>query len=97
MDADILIQAIEDADYVARDYSGRNMYGKRCVGFTCDDLFAAGVKLTLAVDEEHREELAELYSQTDSMGRYEIILYFPGVAWPEGRYHDEEDEDEDAA
>jgi hypothetical protein len=93
-----LIQAIEEAGYEARSYSGRCMYGKSCVGVTCGrtEAFSLGVKVGAALAASGEEEaessvdaLADLWVQTDSMG-HDMIVYFPGVAW-----ESEEDESED--
>lgn len=101
MDADRLIEAIEEAGFTARDYSGRGMYGRVCVGFTTGDLFKAGVAVAmaaaLAADEGEERgamlDLQDLSVRTDQMG-FDVIVYFPGVAWPEGRAREDE---EDAA
>lgn len=37
MNSERLIELIEEAGYEPREYSGRGMYGKYCVGFTTDD------------------------------------------------------------
>jgi hypothetical protein len=88
IDAGTLIRAIEAAEFEPQSYSGRGMYGKRCVGFVTDgDLFSAGAAVAAAlVDQDlaHRvEDLAELGVSRDSMG-HDTIVYFRGVPWPEG-------------
>lgn len=96
MDAEKLIEAIEDAGYEARSYSGRGMYGRECVGVVVGVAgFRLGAELAksvayLAEDDVHEalDELAELSVSQDSMG-HDVVVYFPGVPWPEGR--DEED------
>jgi len=96
MDAKRLIQAIEDAEFTPRSYSGRGMYGRTCVGFTADGSpFQAAVALSLALQDDGLiPELESLHSATDAMG-FGIIIYFPGVPWPDE--DEDEDEDEDAA
>jgi hypothetical protein len=98
-----LIQAIEDAGYEARSYSGRGMYGKSCVGVVCgrNESFALGVKIAMTLQasgeedaESSVEALADLWVQTDSMG-HDMIVYFPGIAWEQ--QDEDEDEDEEAA
>lgn len=101
MDADKLIEILEDAGYEPQSYSGRGMYGKECVGVVVESGrggFRLGAELAksaayLAEDEEDvhtvLSELAELSVSTDAMG-FDVIVYFPGVAWPE---QDEQDED----
>jgi len=96
MKSRVLIQAIEEAGYQARSYSGRGMYGKSCVGVTCGwaEAFTLGVKVgAVLASEDSAEALADLWVRTDSMG-HDMIVYFPGVAWDED---EDEDEDEVAA
>ena len=66
------------------DYSGRGMYGSHCFGLvfggTCGQFFSAFLQ-NLDEDElEIKQELADLFDemQTDSMGRWDTIYYFPG-------------------
>lgn len=92
----VLIEAIEEAGFTARSYSGRGMYGKACVGVHLDqgtDGFTLGFTLaarmacalTSSVDEgtECLEALAGLRVEPDSMGRGGIV-YFPRMEWPSG-------------
>lgn len=99
----ILVQAIEEAGYEARSYSGRGMYGAYCVGVTCgrNEAFSLGVKVAMALQatgeedaESSVEALADLRVATDSMG-HDMIVYFPGVAWVDAE-SEEEDEEEAA-
>lgn len=100
MKQSILVQAIEDAGYEARSYSGRGMYGAHCVGVTCgrSEAFSLGVKIAVALQatgeedaESSVEALADLRVATDSMG-HDMIVYFPAVLWAEDS-KDEEDHD----
>lgn len=80
--------AIDDADTDARaDYSGRAMYGSRCIGFTIDSDAPAwlrlGAELTWCFD--HVPSLKGVNvdglvrsARWDSMGRDQVIVYFPG-------------------
>ena len=75
-----------------RSYSGRAMYGDRCIAVTGDDLdmFALGVAMADAARNECGEDEARLHlllgelkrvsSRTDSMGRG-TVLYWPRLAW----------------
>lgn len=77
MDAQELIDAIEDAGFEARDYSGRAMFGSVCVGVDLDsdgDLW----RLATALGEAGINVGAP---RTDSMGRG-IIAYWPSIKWP---------------
>jgi|SRR6478752_2189543 len=84
-----IIEAIENCGETPTDYSGRGMYGKRCLGVVCDnpmatllsilDSFASGAN-ELSEVQELIQELGR--PQTDSMG-LSSILYFPDVKWQE--------------
>lgn len=91
-----LIQLIKDAGYEPYPYSGRGMYGHRCVGLTCHkiqeaiaDLFETCmnqdmdefVKSVNQVMQEH-QELCQIIkdSQYDNLG-FSEVLYFPTVSW----------------
>ena len=69
-----------DAVDVRTDYSGRGMYGDKCLGFTVSDQrtafrLVAGMSAVLGIDETL--DITRKAS-TDSMGR-DMIVYFPGV------------------
>lgn len=88
MDADKLIKALREGDFKVRDYSGRGMGDRRCVGVYLErgqSPFAVGAVAALALGEE----VLDLGVRQDSMGMG-VILYFPGILWPEG----ETDEDD---
>lgn len=89
-----LCNAIESAGYKPRSYSGRGMYGKRCLGVTCNntsnvvldilpELLIGGID-DADVPSEFIEEACELLrnARTDSMGRGAII-YWPEIEWEE--------------
>lgn len=89
-----LIEALEEAGYEPRSYSGRGMYGRTCVGVTTDRYtpeFKLGVDVALAasamfddMDElvSFLEDLSGEGCSTDSMG-LGTITYFPSIPWPE--------------
>lgn len=100
-----ICDADPDSYSLYKDYSGRGMYGKKCVGVTC----GSAMKLAAAVMEEcaglvgdedfDMSEIADDFrrASTDSMGR-DMIVYFPGVEWEGEDEDDGEDEsDEDDA
>jgi hypothetical protein len=71
-------------DDLRTGYSGRGMYGKTCIGFTADDIYAvADVLATVARKDEQLGECLRKHVRTDSMGRSRLIVYFPGVEAPE--------------
>jgi hypothetical protein len=86
---------LEKSDIETRSYSGRNMYGKVCLGVTIDrsglGSFIASVIENL--DMDHVEDISDAFRgmATDSMGMGQIV-YFPSVPYEEG---DEDAEDEE--
>lgn len=88
MDGATLIDLLEAAGYFARSYSGRAMYGARCVGVDLDDageLFKLGVKIGLASVGSQVELARDLAApNTDGMGRG-IIAYWRWIPWPADR------------
>ena len=75
-----------DGSYLTLDYSGRGMYGDRCIGVVCADPVGLAVELGIELGrsvESGRvsEEIAEAFQrpQIDSMGRSQII-YWPRLA-----------------
>lgn len=85
--AERLIEALENAGYLPRSYSGRGDYGSRCVavdsGPDSDDIdpFRLAVDLN---EELEPDELASLRPSYDSMGRGKVV-YFRSLKWPKGR------------
>jgi hypothetical protein len=71
MKAETLIETIEATGREVRSYSGRGMYGRRCVGVS----LGRG---------DYGSALPEEGQKRDSLGLGEIV-YWPSVAWPEGR------------
>lgn len=88
------IETALNGDGEIRAYSGRNMYGKSCLGIVSDD----PVKCLLALarnlmDMDERDTLTmlvETWNRQDSMGRNATVTYFPNLAMD-----DDEDMDED--
>jgi hypothetical protein len=85
------IDALEDADYTSKPYSGRGMFGKSCVsvsGGGRDDEDNPPVSAwEIAKDlftERWDGEFDNLPApQQDSLG-LGIVLYWPSYQWPEG-------------
>lgn len=75
---------VEDEDYnpLRFDYSGRGMYGERCLGFTgsVGDLFQFAVRLA-ELDQDLATDLGDAGMRSDSMGRSEIF-YWPSFGLP---------------
>ena len=99
MDKHPLQQAIEDAGFECREYSGRGMYGKQCLAVDIDrgssigDM-VAGILESRDGDEDDTAEIADGFRslQSDAMG-LGIIYYFPVV--PYVSEEEEADADED--
>ena len=103
MKAGLLVAAAEAAGLDVRSYSGRGMYGRKCVGIDIDTRNGAwlvATQLALAIVEMSDDpgldiaELADLDVHTDSMG-LGTIVYFPTVAWDPVYDEDEEEEDDE--
>jgi hypothetical protein len=98
--ASLTIDAIRDAGYAVRKYSGRFMYGECCVGLIVprdDSPFSAGVAVSRelnAVAALNDVAFALPDSRTDSMG-LDAIVYFPSMAWPDGVDDDDDDDVDD--
>ena len=77
-------------------YSGRAMYGKRCVSISGDSISEWGLAIALASAAPHYG--VDVYDipepNTDSMGR-SFIMYWPQIEWPEGRQDRQWDEDDE--
>ena len=88
-DIQSLVSDIDDAEL--RSYSGRNMYGKECLGIDMESMTDA-FRFALSVQDS---DLAFILSRPvfDNMGRG-IIVYFPNVEAPEGIDNDEDDDED---
>jgi len=87
-------EIIENAGYECRNYSGRGMCGKYCLGVVVKNMgeFIGNIFYEIAdLDWAYCEEMGDLFGsmRTDNMG-LDTILYFPGTAYSEE--DDEEDE-----
>lgn len=78
MDGRSLAEALREAGYEPYPYSGRMMYGRRCVAVdlgSSGELFKLGYDLGVhGADEPGRPT-------TDSMG-LGIVAYWPSSEWP---------------
>lgn len=87
-------EMFKDAGYEVRSYSGRSMYGRKCLGVEldrgkepCEAVLEAVAEYALNAEDAHdvRSFAGFLGSvvKTDSMGTGSIV-YFPEIAWEEG-------------
>jgi hypothetical protein len=93
-----LLETVSESES-PRSYSGRAMYGDRCVSITLDgdaELARLGAQLAIECDEDEREALLDLLqnTRTDGMGRG-IVAYWPRLAWPKDIDEDDKEDDED--
>lgn len=96
MQAKKLIEAIRNAGYEPRSYSGRGMYGRSCVGVTVErgtSAFTVGIHVAEQLGE-NAYEAARLDTAQDSLG-LDTILYFPMLDWPKDVPDSDEDDDLD--
>lgn len=99
-----LQEIVEDAGFDVRSYSGRGMYGKKCLSFNLEqeeNEFDAMLKLSESIQSyvEHSDDGLEfedvtqyfMGAKSDSMG-LGMVIYFPNIEWEE---IEDQDEDED--
>ncbi len=83
-----------------RSYSGRAMYGSKCLGYTVEshNLIAsvAWIMVSAADMEVDTYKVAEAFeeSRTDNMGRSAMIVYFPKMDVEGINFSSDEDSDE---
>jgi hypothetical protein len=91
---------ILDLEFETYSYSGRGMYGKKCVAITISrhvSEFGIVARVVSNFTEEyggaHLDEIVSLFegSKTDSMG-LDTVMYFPDIEWV---WEDEDSDDED--
>ena len=78
---DIIRNYCEDNDLEFRDdYSGRGMYGKRCIGFVAFDTLDDLIEICDRIRDEGIESASEVLGRPciDSMG-LQTIIYFPSL------------------
>lgn len=82
IEAEFLIEAIAQQGLRPQAYSGRDMYGKQCVGVVVnsqDELWDLAFDLGRAQGEDGPKIPPP---RTDDLGR-KTIVYWPAIAWPE--------------
>lgn len=91
MDTNELIEAIEDAGYTPSSYSGRGMFGARCVSVVLQSGHSAA-RFGLTLGARLGADAASLRPEEDSLGTGTVV-YFPREEWPEGRPDPRDHED----
>lgn len=96
-------EIVEDAGFDPQSYSGRGMYGRKCLSFNLDrdenvlDAFLElSEAISLYVEDNQEIEFEDVVSEfkgakTDSMGLGEVV-YFPNIEWENDGEELEEDE-----
>lgn len=94
--------ACESLEVEVRSYSGRGMYGRKCIGFVVPRgksaaTFAFELCAELLGDDEFGPEAVEELRGhewcQDSMGM-DTIVYVPGVTWDDEEGEEDEDGDD---
>ena len=82
-------QILEAAGFECASYSGRGMYGEKCLSFTIEGNAAAKIGRVFAdvlevIEPEENEVASHAFRRMreDSLGR-STVLYFPGVPFAE--------------
>lgn len=96
---------VEDAGFETQSYSGRGMYGRKCLSFNLDqddnefDAFLSIAESIQSYVESHDDglELEDITSyfmgaKSDSMG-LGTVVYFPEIDWEDSEYQEEDEED----
>lgn len=80
MKPDILRELLEEAGFDPVSYSGRGMYGKKCIGIEVNSTENAMLDLgySAANSSVTSERIAKPH--VDNMGR-DFIVYWPNVEW----------------
>jgi len=86
MNSDTFVEILSDLDYEPRSYSGRNMFGRQCVGIEVEDLhelYDIGYNVAEAIADRGMSTVASSPGTPvfDQLGRG-IIVYWPNMDWP---------------
>lgn len=99
-------EVVEDAGFDPQSYSGRGMYGRKCLSFNLDrdeNVVDAILDLAEALSSyvqnnpeiEFEDAIQEFKgAKTDSMGLGEVV-YFPKIEWEDDDEEFEEEEEDD--
>lgn len=72
---------LESCDLEPYAYSGRGMYGEKCLAVNADSLGQVLSVIVRECPDDARDEVADALHDVrwDSMGRDQIVVYFPSV------------------
>jgi hypothetical protein len=95
---------VEDAGFETQSYSGRGVYGKKCLSFNLEsgengfDAFLSIAEAIQSYVESHDdgielEDITPLFmgAKSDSMG-LGVVIYFPDIEWEEIENQNGDDE-----
>jgi hypothetical protein len=95
-----IVDTFENAGYDPGSYSGRGMYGARCLSVTCDNPCKTLLDVVEQFDVARSEEdsVSEfIYTlgtpRADCMGMSQV-LYFPDIVWQDEALDEDESEEE---
>lgn len=86
-----LQEIFENAEYKCFSYSGRGMYGRKCLAVyysgSVGSLFAAVLDSYTPNPECNKANMIEAFEQmqTDNLGR-DMVAYFPNIEYVENEY-----------
>lgn len=100
---DIILECFEELERdgtikrVYKGYSGRGMYGRKCLGIVTDDEWGTALEVAKWLFENYEKDAEDILeelsdSRVDSLGR-NIIIYFPGIEIDEDDEEEEEEEE----
>ena len=88
-----LIEALEDGGYDPQSYSGRRMFGKRCVSVRSQDVSLWDLAKYL-FNEEYDGTFDSLSEPLQDQLGLGYVLYWPSYEWPKDIECDEEEDDD---
>lgn len=94
-----ILQSILEESFDCFPYSGRSMYGKKCLAITVQDnnlfKFMQDILIAVADNPEYIYKLETIFDDVrwDSLG-LDYVVYFPRVTYSDEEEIDEESEDE---
>jgi hypothetical protein len=77
-------------------YSGRCMYGEKCLGVTVNNIMKVFAALIESADDDNKYEIAHCVERArwDSMG-LDMVVYFPNITYDDSANENEDDDEED--
>lgn len=94
---EVICEILRNSDLKPFSYSGRGMYGKRCIGVSISNSSPLPFLIQLCSDINNAEyEVEEIIDRNkikhDSLG-YDLVVYFTDLDWDD-RYDGDDSEDD---